>query len=211
MGGTLKRILFWFYVAWVRVGQWLAMAKKEQTETEQAFIWKHFWFFMWHISFWSMGRWIAAHFTKVEPLIHLPTLETRKHYERFNELVVLQNKERSLGERFIQPTKYRLSAEAARELCLFYGTFADMAPWQYGVEARLLKKRKTRNRFLVSLVAFGACVFFYIPDFPFFAWITLLSFFSMLSSLSGWYGSVCLHDLARGAQKFRQRQKEEKT
>lgn len=180
------------------------MAQKGQAETRQVFIWKHFWFFSWHFMFWSMGRWILAHWKSVRPILQMPGPEARKHHDLFCAIVTRDNKERSLTDRLIQPTRYRLSPEAARELCLYYGTFVDVAPWQYGTAHRCRAKKRTRNVFLISLAAFTTTCYLYIPGSPFFAWTTLLLFFLALGSLSGWYASACLHDLAVGAEKLRE-------
>lgn len=104
-----------------------------------------------------------------------------------------------------RPTQYRLSPEAARELCLLYAHIAEMAPWQYGVEYRLRARNRMRNIFLLSTLALVVSTHLYTDGLHFFAWAILCSFLTMATALAGWLASASLHRIARGAERLREK------
>lgn len=200
----LKRLLFIVYVFWKRLTWRFSTTRSdasEQAAPETVFVWKDAWFLFWHLFFWGFGRWCSAHWKEVRPLEawgELPP-EAEEHYARFGELAARDSTHRRLDERILRPSQYRLSEEAARELCAFYGYLAKLAPWQYGLEARLLARRRSGRNAITALLAFVFLCLPVLPATPAFAFLTLLAFLLMLATFAGWCASLAIARIAKAA------------
>ncbi len=206
----LKRLLFRCYVAWSYLRWWFARVVADEKEAEQVLIWKDAWFFLWHVFFWGGGRWFMSHFTKVRPLEGELSPDAEKHYRLFSELASRDAKARSLDQRIIRPTHYRLSKEAAKEFCIFYAYVADIAPWQYGIEKRKVARRRMGFGALLSAGAFFVSLSPIVPDSHFFAWVSLAAFFAMIGYFAGWCASLSLYRTACEAKRIRDEEKSKK-
>lgn len=181
--------------------------RKPPEDTVPVFIWKDSWFLLWHFFCWRVGRWVLAHFTEIRPLARELSGEFERHYDLFTELAARDSQARSYEQRIIQPTMYRLSAEAGRELCLCYACLMDIAPWQYGAEHRLHARKRMRNTFLISLLVFIVSCELFVPGSSFLARVILVAFLVTIISLAGWRASFSLHRMAREAKRLRGEEK----
>ena len=178
---------------------------------QQTFIWKDSWFLLWHFFLWGNVRWVLAHFTTVTPLACDRSSELAAYHRRFSELAERDSTSRKVEERIMKPTRYRLAGDSAKELCLLYGCIAAMAPWQYGLPARLRARRRMRYASGISLLVFiGACALS-PPDSEFFGRLILVSFLSFLVAIAGWRADSSLCRMAAEAQRLQQNSEVSKT
>jgi len=194
-----------FFAVYVALVRFRALFGRGQTVVApQTFIWKDSWFLLWHFFLWGSVRWVLAHFTTVTPLACNRSSELVSHHQRFNELAERDSTSRPMEERIMKPTRYRLAEDTAKELCLLYGCIAAMAPWQYGLPARLRARRRMRHASGVSLIVFiGACALS-PPGSELFGRFILISLLSFLVAIAGWRADSSLCRMAYEVERLEQ-------
>jgi hypothetical protein len=206
---VLKKVFFAIYVVGVRMQTFFVPARS--VAPAQTFIWKDSWFLLWHIFLWGSVRSVLARFTAIRPLACDRSSELMKHHQRFNTLARRDSAARGMEEKIMKPTRYLLAADTAKELCLLYGSIAAMAPWQYGLPARLRARAKMRYASGLSLVVFiGAC-YLSVPGLELFGNLILVSFLSSLVAIAGWRADSSLCRMAYEAERLQQSEEMEKT
>jgi hypothetical protein len=199
----LRRLLFHIYVYFIQRQAPISVREAPR------FIWKYAWFFFWHRFFWASGRGLLSWFTQVRPLLGEElSEEAHRHYDRFNELAARDFRALSFQNKVIHPTRYKLAPDTAKELCLFYMCIAEVAPWQYGVEARHVAKLRMRNYFLLSLLGFIVLCNVYVAGSALFAWTGYMLFNALLLTGAGWYADSALHLIAREGERIRAEEKQ---
>ncbi len=191
-------MLFQCYVFVVR------FQKSKDTVRPPTLIWKYAWFFLWHRFFWTVGRGVLSVFREVKPLCGDElTPQAIRHYECFNELAGRDFRALSLQGKIMQPTKYALAEDTAKELCLFYACIADAAPWQYGVDARKKACKWMRGTFFATLVAFISLCTVYDSSSSLYAWSAYWLFMALMLTGFGWYTDSALHTMAEEGERLR--------
>lgn len=201
MRRVFKKAFFAIYVAGVRTR---ALFVGDNVVPVQQFIWKDSWFLLWHLFLWGCARNVCARFTAITPLACERSAELMKHHQRFSELAERDSTARPMEERILQPTRYRLSADAAKELCLLYGCVAAMAPWQYGLPARLRARVRMRSASLIFLIVFIGSIALFAPGSDLVAYLLWGSFFSLLFTIAGWCADSSLCRMAYEAERLQQ-------